>query len=108
MSRSPQVTPSLLLQPRISKSCQASRPLACATRERLPPRRHCHSLQPTGPVRTARGGILSAWDPALQKERWFAPAGGQSGGGVISTASNLVFQVTPQGRPDRLYRRMQV
>ena len=51
-----------------------------------------------GPARTARGGILSAWDPALQKERWFAPAGGQSGGGVISTASNLVFQVTPQGR----------
>lgn len=52
-----------------------------------------------GPVRPgARGGILSAWDPVLQKERWFAPAGGQSGGGVITTASNLVFQVTPQGR----------
>jgi PQQ-dependent dehydrogenase (methanol/ethanol family) len=51
------------------------------------------------PVRPgARGGILSAWDPATQKEVWFAPAGGQSGGGVISTASNLLFQVTPQGR----------
>jgi PQQ-dependent dehydrogenase (methanol/ethanol family) len=43
-------------------------------------------------------GILSAWDPATQKERWFGIGGGQSGGGVVSTASNLVFQVTPQGR----------
>ena len=51
-----------------------------------------------GPVRPVRGGILSAWDPATQTERWFAPAGGQSGGGVVTTASNLVIQVTPQGR----------
>jgi quinohemoprotein ethanol dehydrogenase len=51
-----------------------------------------------GPVRPGQRGILSAWDPATQKEVWFAPAGGQSGGGVISTASNLVIQVTPQGR----------
>jgi len=54
---------------------------------------------PNGPTRAGqRGGILSAWDPATQKEMWFKPAGGQSGGGVVSTASNLVFQVTPQGR----------
>jgi PQQ-dependent dehydrogenase (methanol/ethanol family) len=51
-----------------------------------------------GPVRPGQRGILSAWDPVTQTERWFAPAGGQSGGGVIATASNLVFQVTPQGR----------
>jgi PQQ-dependent dehydrogenase (methanol/ethanol family) len=51
-----------------------------------------------GPVRTGQRGILSAWDPATQKERWFAPAGGNSGGGALSTAGNLVFQVTPQGR----------
>jgi PQQ-dependent dehydrogenase (methanol/ethanol family) len=51
-----------------------------------------------GPVRPGQRGILSAWDPATQKERWFAPAGGQSGGGALSTAGNLVFQVTPQGR----------
>ena len=51
-----------------------------------------------GPVRPAQRGILSAWDPAAQKERWFAPGGGQSGGGVLTTASNLVIQVTPQGR----------
>jgi hypothetical protein len=41
---------------------------------------------------------LSAWDPATQKERWFVPGGGQSGGGALSTAGNLVFQVTPQGQ----------
>jgi len=51
-----------------------------------------------GPVRPGQRGILSAWDPVTQKERWFAPAGGQSGGGVFTTASNLVVQVTPQGR----------
>ncbi|HET9217975.1 MAG TPA: PQQ-dependent dehydrogenase, methanol/ethanol family [Terriglobia bacterium] len=51
-----------------------------------------------GPVRPGQRGILSAWDPAAQKERWFAPGGGQSGGGVLTTASNLVIQVTPQGR----------
>jgi len=51
-----------------------------------------------GPVRPGQRGILSAWDPATQKERWFAPVGGQSGGGALSTAGNLVFQVTPQGR----------
>ena len=45
-----------------------------------------------------RGGILSAWDPATQKERWFATGGGQSGGGAVSTAANLVIQSTPQGQ----------
>jgi quinohemoprotein ethanol dehydrogenase len=51
-----------------------------------------------GPVREGQRGILSAWDPATQKERWFAPGGGNSGGGAVSTAGNLVIQVTPQGR----------
>jgi len=51
-----------------------------------------------GPVRQGQRGILSAWDPVAQKERWFAPGGGQSGGGVVSTAGNLVIQVTPQGQ----------
>jgi quinohemoprotein ethanol dehydrogenase len=58
-----------------------------------------------GPVRPGQRGILSAWDPVTQKERWFAPAGGQSGGGVFTTASNLVVQVTPPRTPDGLYRR---
>jgi quinohemoprotein ethanol dehydrogenase len=51
-----------------------------------------------GPVRTGQRSILSAWDPSTQKERWFAPDGGNSGGGALSTAGNLVFQVTPGGR----------
>lgn len=59
---------------------------------------------PHGPERTysdgskVRGGILSAWDPATQKERWFASGGGQSGGGTLSLASNLVIQTLSNGR----------
>jgi quinohemoprotein ethanol dehydrogenase len=45
-----------------------------------------------------RGGILSAWDPVTQKERWFAAGGGQTGGGTLSTASNLVIQALNNGR----------
>jgi len=45
-----------------------------------------------------RGGILSAWDPATQTERWFGLGGGQSGGGALATAGNLVFQVVNDGR----------
>lgn len=44
-----------------------------------------------------RGGILTAWDPATQKERWFAIGGGQSGGGTVSLASNLVIQTMGNG-----------
>ena len=39
-----------------------------------------------------------AWDPATQKERWSQPGGGSIGGGALSTAGNLVFQVVPDGR----------
>jgi hypothetical protein len=39
-----------------------------------------------------------AWDPATQQERWRAPEGGSIGGGTVTTAGNLVFQVTPDGR----------
>jgi quinohemoprotein ethanol dehydrogenase len=53
-----------------------------------------------GPVRQTKegNGVLSAWDPVTQKERWFVEGGGNRFGGAVSTASNLVFQVTPQGR----------
>jgi len=53
-----------------------------------------------GPERNINGdkNILSAWDPVTQKERWFAEGGGNRFGGAVSTASNLVFQVTQQGR----------
>jgi quinohemoprotein ethanol dehydrogenase len=61
------------------------------------------SPPPHGPDRTnadgskVRGGILTAWDPATQKERRFAVGGGQSGGGTISLASNLVIQTLLNG-----------
>jgi len=53
-----------------------------------------------GPVRELKQerNILTAWDPVAQKERWFAEGGGNRFGGAVSTAANLVFQVTPQGR----------
>jgi quinohemoprotein ethanol dehydrogenase len=62
------------------------------------------SPPPHGPERKnsdgskLRGGILSAWDPATQKERWFALGGGQTGGGTLSLASNLVIQTLSNGR----------
>lgn len=61
------------------------------------------SPPPHGPDRKnadgskVRGGILSAWDPATRTERWFAPGGGQSGGGTLSLASNLVIQTLGNG-----------
>jgi quinohemoprotein ethanol dehydrogenase len=53
-----------------------------------------------GPVLQAgqRGGVLLAWDPVSQKERWRAQGGGGSGGGAMTTAGNLVFQVINDGR----------
>jgi PQQ-dependent dehydrogenase (methanol/ethanol family) len=55
-----------------------------------------------GPVRQmpeGRGrGMLSAWDPVTQSERWFAPGGGSNGGGALATAGNLVFQALNDGR----------
>ena len=41
---------------------------------------------------------MIAWDPVTQQERWRAPEGGSIGGGTVTTAGNLVFQVTPDGR----------
>jgi quinohemoprotein ethanol dehydrogenase len=51
-----------------------------------------------GPQRNVTEGILSAWDPVTQKERWFTIGGGNRDGGVVSTASNLVIQSTPTGQ----------
>jgi quinohemoprotein ethanol dehydrogenase len=62
------------------------------------------SPPPHGPDRKnpdgskVRGGILSAFDPATRTERWFALGGGQSGGGTVSLASNVVIQTLGNGR----------
>ena len=42
--------------------------------------------------------VLLAWDPATQSKRWVVPTGGGTFGGTVSTAGNLVLQVTPDGR----------
>lgn len=48
------------------------------------------------PLPPARAYLL-AWDPVAQKERWRAPLSA-SGGGVLSTAGNLVFQGDGEGK----------
>ena len=45
-----------------------------------------------------RGGALIAWDPVTHEEKWRRPGGGSIGGGTVTTAGNLVFQVIPDGR----------
>jgi quinohemoprotein ethanol dehydrogenase len=51
-----------------------------------------------GPSDNYSGGLLIAWDPATQTERWRNEVGGASGGGTVTTAANLVIQVAPDGR----------
>jgi quinohemoprotein ethanol dehydrogenase len=54
---------------------------------------------PVGPApQEGQRGILVAWDPVTQKERWRANGGGSIGGGTVTTAGNLVIQVIPDGR----------
>ena len=43
-------------------------------------------------------GALVAWDPVAQETRWRRPGGGGIGGGALTTAGNLVFQVLTDGR----------
>ncbi|MEO8097155.1 MAG: PQQ-dependent dehydrogenase, methanol/ethanol family [Acidobacteriota bacterium] len=43
-------------------------------------------------------GVLQAWDPVNQKLVWRTAGGGGIGGGTLSTAGNLVFQVIIDGR----------
>jgi quinohemoprotein ethanol dehydrogenase len=54
------------------------------------------AIGPT-PPEGVRGGMLVAWDPVTQKEKWRTPGGGGIGGGTVTTAGNLVFQVIPDG-----------
>jgi len=44
------------------------------------------------------GGHLSAWDPLKQREVWRADYKGPWNGGTLTTAGNLVFQGTADGR----------
>jgi quinohemoprotein ethanol dehydrogenase len=53
------------------------------------------SIGPAAPD-GVRGG-LQAWDPVNQKLAWRADGGGGIGGGTVTTAGNLVFQVVNDG-----------
>ena len=68
--------------------------VASASTEKLP---SPATIGPPPPPPQQRG-ILLAWDPVTQKERWHTTGGGGTGGGTVSTAGNLVFQVIPDGR----------
>ncbi|HTA43638.1 MAG TPA: PQQ-dependent dehydrogenase, methanol/ethanol family [Bryobacteraceae bacterium] len=58
-----------------------------------------NSLPMIGPEPLAGSpGVLEAWDPVKHKIAWRAAGGGGIGGGTVSTAGNLVFQVTNDGK----------
>jgi quinohemoprotein ethanol dehydrogenase len=50
------------------------------------------------PLGTSNRGALVAWDPSRGRMRWRRPGGGALGGGALTTAGNLVFQVVGTGR----------
>jgi len=50
------------------------------------------------PPQNGERRALIAWDPSTQTERWRANEGGSIGGGTVTTAGNLVFQSTPDGK----------
>jgi quinohemoprotein ethanol dehydrogenase len=56
--------------------------------------------QAIGPEPLEGGNVstLVAFDPVKQEIRWRVPVGNSRFGGTLSTASNLVFQVSPDGR----------
>jgi quinohemoprotein ethanol dehydrogenase len=43
-------------------------------------------------------GALVAWNPVTQQMAWRTPGGGGIGGGTVTTAGNVVFQVINDGR----------
>src|SRR5580698_7137777 len=53
------------------------------------------SMGPIAPDGVRAG--LQAWDPVNQKLAWRADGGGGIGGGTVTTAGNLVFQVVNDG-----------
>lgn len=69
-------------------SAPAKQPAAPAKAKPQPP-----IIGPDGP----QGGILTAWDPATQTPKWTVAGGGSTGGGTVTTAGNLVFQVLSNG-----------
>jgi outer membrane protein assembly factor BamB len=56
------------------------------------------AIGPEPPAEGQPRNVLVAWDPVTQQQRWQTPGGGSIGGGTLTTAGNLVFQVLPDGR----------
>jgi PQQ-dependent dehydrogenase (methanol/ethanol family) len=79
--------------PEVAGRGNASTAAAPAERKRLP---SPPAIGPTPP--SGERGALVAWDVATQKEKWHVSVGGSIGGGTVTTAGNLVFQVAPDGR----------
>src|SRR5579862_6778449 len=50
------------------------------------------------PLEGGNVSTLVAYDPVKQEIRWRLPVGNSRFGGTLSTASNLLFQVAPDGR----------
>jgi len=50
------------------------------------------------PLEGGNVSTLVAYDPVKQEIRWRVPVGNGRYGGTLSTASNLLFQVSPDGR----------
>ena len=63
----------------------------------LPPLPNALPMIGPAPLENNRG-VLEAWDPVHQKLVWRTPGGGGIGGGTLTTAGNLVFQATNEGR----------
>src|SRR5436190_7725701 len=67
-----------------------------------PPPQTLPTLPPPAPIGPVPPGgqrrMLVAWDPVDQKMGRRTPGGGSIGGGTVTTAGNLVFQVIPDGR----------
>ena len=68
------------------------RPMPAATRPPPP------AIGPAPIATSGPNGALVAWDPVAQQMRWRQPGGGGIGGGTLTTAGNLVFQVINDGR----------
>jgi quinohemoprotein ethanol dehydrogenase len=67
-----------------------------APQQQAGPAKTLPAIGPTAPE--GQRGMLVAWDPVTQKERWRTAGGGSIGGGTVTTAGNLVFQVVNDGR----------
>jgi hypothetical protein len=70
---------------------------AAAAPPAAPPKPAARKPAPPAIGPEGSGANLVAWDPVTQKERWRVQGGGSSGGGTVTTAGNLVFQVLPNG-----------